>query len=92
LKLRQLYKSIKNNQIEYLSQIKQKMTDIQIDSDSFFAKLQKINQTWKQVKLPTLDFHSPPLFLQNFSDISAICLVMGKVKEEAERPLTSDFL
>ena len=28
------------------------MTDIQIDSDSFYAKLQKINQTWKQVKLP----------------------------------------
>ena len=54
MKVRQLYKSIKNNQIEYLSQIKQKMTDIQIDSDSFFAKLQKINQTWKQVKLPHL--------------------------------------
>jgi len=51
LKLRQLYKSIKNNQIKFLSQIEKRMTDIQIDGESFFVKLQKINQTWKQVKL-----------------------------------------
>jgi hypothetical protein len=27
------------------------MTDIQLDSESFFGKMQKIHQTWNQVKL-----------------------------------------
>jgi len=27
------------------------MSDIQLDSESFFGKMQKIHQTWNQVKL-----------------------------------------
>ena len=40
------YKSLKAR--KYLRK-ENNMADIQIDSDSFYAKLSKINDTWKQV-------------------------------------------
>lgn len=66
------------------------MSDKKIDSDSFYSKLQKICTAWREVS-PTPSIRST-LVQPAFSHISAICQVMGKIKEESLRPSTSDFL
>lgn len=63
------------------------MSDIKIDAVSFYSKISKLYNTWKQQVSNT-----PNDFWKTFKDIDAFVVVMGKVQDDPVRPLTSDFL
>lgn len=66
------------------------MSDIKIDSASFYGKIQKLYKTWKDSKHVSCSISND--LGQGFKEIDAFVVVMGKVQDEPIRPQTSDFL
>lgn len=66
------------------------MSDIKIDSASFYGKIQKLYRTWKDPKHVSCSISND--LRQSFKEIDAYVVVMGKVQDEPIRPQTSDFL